>query len=94
MQETLINIASQFNLEGTIAEIKPLGEGFINDTFVIKTVGDAPNYILQRKNHVIFPDVPGMMENITYCRKARFLPFSRRRQPRGYGILGQGAYQG
>jgi hypothetical protein len=64
MQEKLMNIALQFELEGTIAEIKPLGEGFINDTFVIKTEGEAPNYILQRKNHVIFPDVPGMMENI------------------------------
>jgi len=64
MQDKLLNIANQFDLEGKIAEIKPLGEGFINDTFVVKTEGDAPNYILQRKNHVIFPDVPGMMENI------------------------------
>ena len=64
MKERLLNIALQFDLEGVIAEIKPLGEGFINDTFVIKTEGEAPNYILQRKNHIIFPDVPGMMENI------------------------------
>ena len=60
----LHSIASQFELKGTIAEISPLGEGFINDTFVIKTEGDDPNYILQRKNHKIFPDVPGMMDNI------------------------------
>ena len=64
METRLLNIALQFDLEGTIAEIKPLGEGFINDTFVIKTEGEAPNYILQRKNHIIFPDVPGMMDNI------------------------------
>ena len=64
MEAKLLKIANQFALEGAIAEIKPLGEGFINDTFVVKTEGDAPNYILQRKNHVIFPDVPGMMENI------------------------------
>jgi Ser/Thr protein kinase RdoA (MazF antagonist) len=64
METKLLNIALQFELEGTIAEIKPLGEGFINDTFVIKTEGEAPNYILQRKNHIIFPDVPGMMDNI------------------------------
>ncbi len=57
-------IASQFELKGTVSEITPLGEGFINDTFVIKTEGDDPNYILQRKNHKIFPDVPGMMDNI------------------------------
>ena len=60
----LHSIASQFELKGAIAEISPLGEGFINDTFVIKTEGDDPNYILQRKNHKIFPDVPGMMDNI------------------------------
>ena len=60
----LLTIAGQFDLKGTIAEIKPLGEGFINDTYVVKTEGDAPDYILQRKNHLIFPDVPGMMDNI------------------------------
>ena len=64
MNAQLMNIASQFELKGTIAEISPLGEGFINDTYVIKTEGDDPNYILQRKNHKIFPDVPGMMDNI------------------------------
>ena len=64
MQERLLNIAILFDMEGTIAQIKPLGEGFINDTYVVKTEGNAPDYILQRKNHIIFPDVPGMMENI------------------------------
>ena len=61
-QEKLLAIASQFALEGEIETIKPLGEGFINDTFTVVTVGDAPNYILQRKNHIVFPDVPGMMD--------------------------------
>ncbi len=60
----LKNIASQFQLEGTIISIDSLGEGFINDTLIVKTEGDAPDYILQRKNKNIFPDVPGMMENI------------------------------
>ena len=60
----LLKIASQFDLEGSVSEIRPLGDGFINDTFVVKTAGDAPDYILQRKNHLIFPHVPGMMENI------------------------------
>ena len=63
-QEKLFSIANQFTLEGEIESIKPLGEGFINDTFVVKTVGEAPNYILQRKNHIVFPDVPAMMDNI------------------------------
>ena len=64
MTEKLIKIANEFVLEGTINEITPLGQGFINDTFIIHTEGEAPNYILQRKNKAIFPDVPAMMDNI------------------------------
>ena len=63
MNEKLLSIAEQFAIEGKIASINALGEGFINDTYVVETEGDAPNYILQRKNHIIFPDVPGMMDN-------------------------------
>ena len=61
--EKYLNIASKFEIAGTISEIKPLGPGFINDTFIVKTA-EGPRYILQRKNHVVFPDVPGMMNNI------------------------------
>ena len=64
MKAELQNIASHFALEGDIAAIDSLGDGFINDTFIIRTSGDAPDYILQRKNKNIVPDVPGMMENI------------------------------
>ena len=64
MNEKLLNIAQQFAIEGDILSIEPLGEGFINDTYVVKTAGSAPDYILQRKNHNVFPDVPGMMDNI------------------------------
>ncbi|MFI3316464.1 MAG: aminoglycoside phosphotransferase family protein [Rikenellaceae bacterium] len=57
-------IVAQFVIEGVVESIAPLGEGFINDTFTVKTQGEAPNYILQRKNHMIFTDVPAMMNNI------------------------------
>lgn len=60
----LLNIAHNFDIEGEISNIEALGEGFINDTYIVTTEGDAPNYILQRKNHNIFPDVPAMMNNI------------------------------
>ena len=59
----LSKIVSMFSTEGTVSGIKPLGPGFINDTFIVSTEG-GPRYILQRKNHNIFPDVPGMMQNI------------------------------
>ncbi|WP_290540547.1 aminoglycoside phosphotransferase family protein [Alistipes sp.] len=64
MKAELQEIASQFALEGAITAIDSLGEGFINDTFIVRTAGDAPDYILQRKNKNIFPDIPAMMENI------------------------------
>lgn len=60
----LEQIAREFALEGNILKIEALGDGFINDTFIVRTEGDAPEYILQRKNKAIFPDVPAMMENI------------------------------
>ncbi len=64
MKADLPQIAAHFALEGSIASIESLGEGFINDTFIIHTEGATPDYILQRKNKAIFPDVPAMMENI------------------------------
>ncbi len=58
-------IASRFAFEGTVDRIDPLGQGFINDTYIVRTKGDAPDYILQRKNGNIFQDVPAMMDNIS-----------------------------
>lgn len=64
MNYNLELIASQFELEGTIQSVKPLGQGFINDTFIITVDSPAKRYILQRKNKNIFTDVPAMMQNI------------------------------
>lgn len=64
MKETLSKIGNVFAFEGTVKEIRPLGEGLINDTFFVETEGDSPNYILQRKNKSIFQNVPAMMDNI------------------------------
>ena len=61
----LTKIASQFQIDGTIDRVEPMGEGFINDTFIIYTrESSAFNYLLQRKNKRIFTNVPAMMENI------------------------------
>ena len=62
--QELQKIVSNFAIEGEVADIKPLGAGFINDTMTVHTKGSAPDYILQRKNKQIFPDVPAMMANI------------------------------
>ena len=63
-ERRLRRVAEQFSLEGDIESIRSLGDGFINDTLLVRTAGTAPDYILQRKNKSIFPDVPAMMENI------------------------------
>lgn len=62
----LVCIASKFSIPEKITEVKPLGEGFINDTYRVYVDGcEEPSYILQRKNHLVFPDVPAMMDNIS-----------------------------
>lgn len=65
MQNKLNHIGNKFQTLGTIASVKPMGEGFINDTYIITTAEkECPNYILQRKNKNIFQNVPAMMDNI------------------------------
>ena len=56
-------IAERFAIEGNILEIKPLGNGLINDTLLVRT--DGPNdYVLQRINNSIFKDVDLLQHNI------------------------------
>ena len=62
--EKLMEIAALFAFEGVVESVEQLGEGFINDTYVVSCGVGAPKYILQRKNHYVFPNVPAMMENI------------------------------
>ncbi len=56
-------IALQFDIKGTIKEIKPLGNGLINDTFRVKMDGPE-DYVLQRINNAIFKDVELLQHNI------------------------------
>lgn len=59
-------IAEQFDIEGRILSVNRLGEGFINDTFIVvaQSDKDTRRYILQRKNGNIFKNIPGMIDNI------------------------------
>lgn len=62
----LKNIVTHFSLEGEIEDIAPLGNGLINDTYLVKTHGaETPDYVLQRINHHIFTDVEGLQRNVT-----------------------------
>jgi hypothetical protein len=61
----LLHVVEKFGTDGTVASVRPFGSGHINDTFKVETLEKmAPDYLLQRKNHYVFKDVPGMMDNI------------------------------
>jgi len=63
--QMLSELIEKFKIDLNINEIIPYGNGHINDTYLVTTTpAEAPDYILQRKNHKIFKDVPGMMKNI------------------------------
>ena len=62
--EDLKKIACRFAIEGEIKEITPLGNGLINDTYKVTTIGDTPDYVLQRINNAIFTDVELLQNNI------------------------------
>ena len=54
----------KFAIEGEIKEIRPLGNGLINDTYKVVTEGPGPDYVLQCINHSIFKDVDLLQSNI------------------------------
>lgn len=56
-------IAEHFDIKGNVLEIKPLGNGLINDTFRVVT-DEGPGYVLQRINNAIFKDVELLQDNI------------------------------
>lgn len=60
-----LEIISHFPETGEVKEVKPLGSGLINDTFLVVTADEAkPDYVLQRINHAIFQDVELLQNNI------------------------------
>lgn len=65
MMENLNDIVSRFEITEKAAEVKPMGEGLINDTYKVFVSGcDKPRYVLQRINDAIFQDVNILMDNI------------------------------
>jgi len=61
----LQSITKHFTIGGTILSAFPYGSGHINDTYKVETAEPGcHNYILQRINHKIFKNVPGLMDNI------------------------------
>ena len=56
-----------YDLPGNLLALEPLGNGLINKTYRILQGDDQGwqgEYVLQEINQSIFPDVPGLMQNI------------------------------
>jgi Ser/Thr protein kinase RdoA (MazF antagonist) len=68
-----LEITSHFTLADSVVEVRPFGNGLINDSFLATTGSHAPDYVLQRINHHIFRDVDMLQANIdavtTHIRK-------------------------
>lgn len=62
-QETLARVAAQFGVEAAPGDIRPLGNGLINDTY-IATSTEGKRYVIQRINNAIFKDVDLLQHNI------------------------------
>ena len=58
-------VLKEFLTEGTVDAVRPLGDGLINDTFLVTTAeAEKPDYVLQRINTQIFNDVEMLQHNI------------------------------
>lgn len=61
----LFAIAAHFVDMAQITDIKPLGNGLINDTYKIMAAGqEQPKYVLQHINNKVFTDVEMLQRNI------------------------------
>lgn len=62
LSKQLSSIFDQFETTTKFDFYSELASGHINDTYLIKTTA-KPNYVLQRINHGVFKDVPGLISN-------------------------------
>lgn len=61
----LVTIAEAFALPGRVKDIAPLGNGNVNDTFLVQVEGcPGPYFVLQRLNTQVFPQPRLVMRNL------------------------------
>ena len=58
------HIISKFISTAEIGEMKPFGNGHINDTYVVSDREGTPRWILQRVNHLVFPRIEVLQRNV------------------------------
>lgn len=62
LKEKLKHIFDKFDHPGEFDSYEELATGHINDTYLIRTK-QSPHFVLQRINHGVFKDVPGLINN-------------------------------
>lgn len=68
----LQKVAKQFIIQGEITSINKINKGYINSTYRIETLSETNHihqYILQRINTNVFPDVEALMSNFQTVTK-------------------------
>lgn len=60
-KQKLKNIYHNFTADGEFKDYQTLVSGHINDTYLIET--DSKSYVLQKLNHLVFPNIPELMNN-------------------------------
>jgi len=61
-EQQLQEAFNTFNHNSEFLSYSELASGHINDTYLVKTTKDT-SYVLQRINHGVFKDVPGLISN-------------------------------
>jgi hypothetical protein len=65
MANDILSIVKRFKIQGEPAAFERTGSGHINDSYrILMKESGGPGYLLQRINHAIFRDVPGLTANI------------------------------
>ena len=59
-------IAQQFDIEGYLVSVEPLGSGNVNDTYIaiFRTVFDEHKVVIQRINKTVFTKPEELMQNM------------------------------
>ncbi len=63
---TLQNVAEQFSIQGDVISVNQINKGYINRTYRVDTLSKNNHihqYILQRINTNVFPDIDALMSN-------------------------------
>ncbi|MBR5968730.1 MAG: aminoglycoside phosphotransferase family protein [Lachnospiraceae bacterium] len=68
MTKQPIQIAEQFRTDGSVTACTPHAGGFINHSFLAET-DSGKRYLLQQVSSAVFPDVPGLMDNMLRVTK-------------------------